>query len=263
MSHYRHNLAFIHDDGFGYFAAGGAGVLVAALDRSGIPRGTILDFGCGSGVTARLLTDKGYSVAGFDLSESLIGIARKRVPQATFLVGSFIDAEMSSCVAVCAIGEVLNYRFDSRNNLAAREAFFEGAYRSLVDGGVLLFDVAGPDRAPDRPTRTFHEGKDWTVLVKTSAEAGVLTRRLVTFRRSSELYRRDSEVHELDLISPDHIESKLRSIGFRVERLSGYGEVPCPRGLHGFLARRPSGATTNPSTRAPRDEAAQHRFVKH
>jgi hypothetical protein len=164
------------------------------------------------------------------------------VPQAKFRVGSFIDMDMPSCVAVCAIGEVLNYRFDRRNNLAAREAFFEGAFRALADGGVLLFDVAGPDRAPDCPTRTFFEGRDWTVLVETSVEAGVLTRRIVTFRRSSTLYQRDSEVHQLQLIAPDKIESELRSIGFRVERLSGYGDEPFPRGLHGFLAQRPSNA---------------------
>jgi SAM-dependent methyltransferase len=204
MSHYRHDLAFIHDEGFGHLAAGGAGVLVAALERSGIHSGIILDFGCGSGVTARLLTDKGYSVVGFDLSEPLIGIARKRVPQATFHVESFIDAKMPPCVAVCAIGEVLNYRFDGRNKLPARKAFFESAYRSLVDGGVLLFDTAGSDRAPDGMTRAFHEGKDWAVLVETPAQAEVLTRRIVTYRRSGELHRRDSEVHELDLISPEY-----------------------------------------------------------
>lgn len=242
MSPYREDLAFIHDDGFTRFAVGGAGVLVASLEGSGLRGGTILEFGCGSGVTAGILSDRGYSVAGFDLSESLLEMARQRAPRARFRVGTFVDVEMPECVAVCAIGEVLSYRFDRQNAPSARDAFFESAYRSLVDGGVLLFDVAGPDRALGTPVRTFHEGKDWAVLVDASAEAGTLTRRIVTFRRLGDLFRRDCEAHELELIAPELTESKLRAIGFQVERLSGYGEVPFPQGMHGFLARRPSRA---------------------
>jgi SAM-dependent methyltransferase len=239
MSYYRPDLAAIHDDGFSELASGGAEVLVAGLDRSGLHRGTVLDFGCGSGITARHLADRGYSVTGIDLSESLIEIARKRVPEATFQVGSFVEMDMPSSVAICAIGEVLNYTFDKRNTSATREAFLTRAFRALAPGGVLLCDVAGPDRAPDCPTRTFTEGQNWTVLVETSAEASVLTRRIVTFRRNGSLYQRDAEVHRLQLIAPDEIESTLRSIGFGVERLDGYGVRPFPRGLYGFLALRP------------------------
>jgi 2-polyprenyl-3-methyl-5-hydroxy-6-metoxy-1,4-benzoquinol methylase len=67
MNHYGSDLAFIHDDGFGQFAAGGAQELLEELSRIGISAGTVLDIGCGSGITARLLTDAGYSVVGVDL----------------------------------------------------------------------------------------------------------------------------------------------------------------------------------------------------
>ncbi len=242
MSHYRSDLAHIHDNGFGHLAVAGAGVLLAALDGCGIRSGAILDVGCGSGITARVLADRGYSVSGVDLSASLIELARKRVPEAVFCAGSFVDMEMSSCVALCAIGEVLNYKFDARSTHAARRAFFERAFRALASGGVLLFDVAGPDRAPERPTRTFAEGGDWAVLVETSATGRSLTRRIVTFRRIGTLYRRGSEVHELELVSPEDIESDLLAIGFGVTRFTAYADEALPRGLHGFLARRPSGA---------------------
>ena len=241
MSHYRPDLAFIHDDGFGHLASAGAAVLIDALHRRGLTAGTVLDLGCGGGITARMLTDRGYSVAGVDLSESLIEMARQKVPEATFHVGSFVEMDVAPCVAICAIGEVLNYTFDSRSNSATRRALLERAFRALAAGGVLLFDVAGPDRAPDRPARTFMEGRGWTVLVETSAEPGVLTRRIVTFRQSGSLYRRDIEVHRLQLIAPDEIESELHAIGFELERLSGYGAHRFAPGLHGFLACRPPG----------------------
>jgi SAM-dependent methyltransferase len=242
MNLYRADLAYIHDDGFGRLAFAGAGLLIDTLDRRGLRSGTICEFGCGSGIMARELTNKGYSVIGVDLSEALIQMARKRVPEATFRIGSFVEMDVPPCIAVCAVGEVLNYTFDSRNGATTRRSFFERAFQALVAGGVLLFDAAGPDRAPDRPTRDFSEGRDWTVLVETFVEANVLTRRIVTFRQSGLTYERDSEIHRLQLIAPGDIEAQLRVVGFEVERLGGYGTQAFPRGLHGFLAWRPKGA---------------------
>ena len=238
MSYYGPDLAFIHDAGFGQLASGAGRVLLGEFQRSGIDQGTVVDIGCGSGITAQLLSEAGYSVLGIDLSGSLVEIARQRAPQATFRVGSFIDMALSPCVAVCAIGEVLNYSFDDRNGKEARIAFFERVFSSLASGGLFLFDVAGPDRAPDQLTRTFVEGEGWTVLVETHAEASVLFRRIVTYRRSGELYRRDSEEHRLQLLPPGEIESELQAIGFGAARISRYAEQPLLKGLHGFIAGR-------------------------
>lgn len=238
MSYYRSDLAYVHDHGFGQLASAAAEFLIDELARKGLDRGTICELGCGSGITARALADRGYSVVGSDMSEAFIQMARERVPEAEFRVGSFVEMDLPPCTAVCAIGEVLNYAFDSRSSAATRKLFFDRAFRALVPGGVFLFDVAGPDRAPDRPTRTFVEGRDWTVLVETSTRADVLTRRIVTFRRSGLAYQRDSEIHQLHLIAPGDIEAQLRAVGFEVKRLGGYAGQVFPRGLYGFLAWR-------------------------
>ena len=71
-------------------------------------------------------------------------------------MGSFVDAlaqglpaprgalsDIPECVAVAAIGEVLNYTFDPANDNGSRGELFERINRSLVPGGVFLFDVAG------------------------------------------------------------------------------------------------------------------------
>jgi len=48
----------------------------------------ILDFGCGTGIYAKLLTKKGAKVKGFDLSSEMIKIAKKENPKLDLRVGS-------------------------------------------------------------------------------------------------------------------------------------------------------------------------------
>ena len=236
---YDSDLAFIHDDGFGELAEGAAKVVIAELADSGLTSGTVVDLGCGSGITARRLVDAGYDVIGIDVSESLIEIARQRVPEATFRVGSFVGADVPPAVAVCAIGEVLNYGSDTNDNAQARVQLFASISSALEPGGLFLFDAAGPARAPDQPTRTFFDGRDWTVLVEVSGDDRVLKREITTFRRRGDLYRRASETHRLHLAPPEAIAAELAAAGLAIERLEGYGETALPPGLNGFLARKP------------------------
>jgi SAM-dependent methyltransferase len=242
MNPYRPDLAFIHDDGFGHFAHDAAEALIAALRQGGIHTGTVVELGCGSGITARKLTDAGYAVFGIDLSEAFVALARRRVPEATFRVGSFVGAGLPPCVAVCAIGEVLNYAFDERNDGAARFALFADVYAALAAGGVFLFDMAGPDRAPATPNRMFVEREDWAVLAETSGQGRELTRRITTYHRHGDLVSRATETHRLLLTAPGEVEAELRKNGFDVERTEAYAGTPLPPGLHGFVARKPPAA---------------------
>lgn len=237
---YRDDLAFIHDAGFGQLATSAAGVLVEELRRSGVRDGLVVDLGCGSGILAGLLHDAGHRVVGIDLSEALVEIARTRVPDAEFRVGSFVTAEIPACVAVTAIGEVLGYAFDDANSASSRAALFGRIHDALAPGGVLLFDMAAPARAPaDGPRRMSAEGPDWAVLAEADGDPARawLTRRITTFRRVGELYRRDAETHRLQLVEPADVTAALERVGFSVEVRSAYGSLALPEGLVGFLAR--------------------------
>lgn len=49
------------------------------------PQSTVLDIGCGTGrPTAQLLQELGHRVTGVDISKSMLALARKNVPEATF-----------------------------------------------------------------------------------------------------------------------------------------------------------------------------------
>lgn len=54
------------------------------IDAGGID---LLDIGCGSGIFCHVATERGARVSGLDASESMLDIARRRVPQGDFRVG--------------------------------------------------------------------------------------------------------------------------------------------------------------------------------
>jgi SAM-dependent methyltransferase len=59
-----------------------------AIHRAGLAAGQrVLEVGCGSGVFLRAAADRGASVVGLDASESLVELARERVPEADLVVG--------------------------------------------------------------------------------------------------------------------------------------------------------------------------------
>lgn len=117
---YKEDLAFIHDVGFGDFARKSAPGILEILDRNKIREGLVVDLGCGTGLWAQELKKAHYRVLGVDVSESMIRIARTRVPDAEFRVGSLFKANIPPCNAVTSLGECLNYLFDPDNNTQRR-----------------------------------------------------------------------------------------------------------------------------------------------
>jgi SAM-dependent methyltransferase len=240
---YNDDLAWIHDAGFGQFAAHAALELISRLRRAGLRSGTIVDLGCGSGILAEALVAEGYEIVGIDQSEAMIALSRRRVPAGTFRHGSFLDAEIPPCVAVTAIGEVFNYLFDRRNSPNRLRTLFRRIRRSLRPQGIFLFDVATPGRVPGGSRRSYAAGDDWACLY--TAEEDARRRRLVrtitSFRKTGALYRRDDEVHRLRLFPPNELQVLLRTSGFRPRIIRGYDALSFPPGYAGFIAR-PTGA---------------------
>lgn len=116
-------------------------------------------------------------------------------------------------------------------------------YKALAPGGLLVFDMAGPARAPSyNRERTFAEGPDWAVMMEAEVDTGsnLLTRRITSFRKLGDLYRRDCELHQLQLVDPLEIVESLQRIGFSVQTIDCYGSLPLPRGLVGFVEKKPT-----------------------
>jgi SAM-dependent methyltransferase len=237
---YKDDLAYIHDVGFGDFARNSAPGLLEILRQAGITTGLVVDLGCGSGLWARELVRAGYDVFGIDISTSMVEIARSRVPHGEFKIASLLKAKLPQCAAVTSLGECLNYLFDENNTSNELRRLFRRVYASLKPGGLFIFDIAEPGRGKG-PRQKHREGADWAVLVEVDEDTRTnrLTRRITSFRKVGSLFRRNEEVHHLQLYKRSEVAKELRNVGFRVRTFRAYGSQPMIEGCVAFVARKP------------------------
>lgn len=237
---YQNDLAYIHDTGFSGFARSSAPGLLSLIRQNGISEGVVVDLGCGSGIWARALADPGYDVVGVDISPAMIQLARQRVPEATFYVQTFMEFQMPACRAVTALGEVFNYLFDATNSSRSLQRVFKRVFDALTPKGLLVFDVAEPGRCKGI-TQKFMEGEDWACLVEIRQDLArhQVTRRIVSFRKVGDTYRRQEETHTQQLYPGTKIAEMLRKIGFRVRLVRSYGGFPLAERVVGVVARKP------------------------
>ncbi|MGH1504499.1 MAG: class I SAM-dependent DNA methyltransferase [Acidimicrobiales bacterium] len=238
---YETDLAEIHHLHYDQVARSAADELIERLGAAGITSGLVVDLGCGSGVTASLLTKAGFDVFGVDLSPDMIELAKAEAPQATFECASLFDVEIPSCVAVTAISEAVNYAFDGVTSEGTIAALAQRIHDALQPNGLVMLDVATPDRAEAGSVveRRF-EGDDYVILVRAEASASGrrLVRDITLFREAGELWRRSDERHEQVLYTPEMVSEVLLEAGFWVEVLSSYADFVFPAGWNGFVGSK-------------------------
>jgi len=238
---YREDTAYIHDVGHADFALRSAPAILKVLRENEITGGLVVDLGCGSGIWAGELLRAGYRVLGIDISEDMIELARRKAPGAEFRVGSLFGAELPPCDAVTAISEVLNYLFDPENERLGLGRLFARVHEALRPGGVFVVDVLGPGQVPPgTTTRGWSMGEDWAVLSEREEDArrGIMERRIVSFRKVGEDYRRDDELHRVRLYPSEEIQDELGRASFEVATMRAYGDYPLGENHTAFVARK-------------------------
>lgn len=97
----------------------------------------VLDWGCGSGIYAKILNRKGARIKGFDKSEEMIKIAKKDSPNLYLRVGSGLKIPFNEKFDIVFASLALHYLKDW--NKAFREVS-----RVLKKDGVFLFSDYNP-----------------------------------------------------------------------------------------------------------------------
>ncbi len=102
----------------------------------------VLDLGCGTGVLAEILAERGLRVTGVDLADEMLVIARRRCrarrSRIDFLQGDVLkDRFAGPYPVVSASGEIVNHLETERK--VAR--YFANVFRHVQPGGVFVFDA--------------------------------------------------------------------------------------------------------------------------
>lgn len=212
--YYRDDLAYVHDQGFGFHAMQCAPGLLTLLEPVRRRNGLVLEIGCGSGLLTKLLVQAGHRVIATDASAAMLRLARGAAPGAE-QIGTLVlpDDPIPAADAVVGVGHALNYLPDTA---AVRRALgaLAGALRA---GGVLALDVCDLEWGAAR-TGAAAQGRvggDWAIITRFSQpEPQRFDREMTTFvRRPDGSYRRDDEHHRNVLIDTSTIPALLRRHG--------------------------------------------------
>lgn len=94
----------------------------------------VLDGGCGTGRVAIELARRGLDVVGTDLDQDMIGIARKKAPELTWVQADLSELHLPTRFdAIVLAGNVIPYVAGDR-----RQAAVEACARHLAPGGRLI-----------------------------------------------------------------------------------------------------------------------------
>lgn len=109
----------------------------------------ILDFGCGTGIYAKLLTSKGAKVKGFDISPEMIKIAKTENPKLDLKIGTGNKIPFDEKFDIVLASLVVHYFSDWNKMLREIK-------RVLKKGGIFVFSTGNP----------VHESREKKVIGK-------------------------------------------------------------------------------------------------
>jgi len=228
---YGPDLSAIHHDAFGSVAREAGPSVVRWLTSAGIRRGLVVDLGCGSGILAAYLLSRGYDVLGIDTSAAMLRIARRIAPGARFVKGRAETVSLPRCAAVIATGESITYLSHGARPTSLLTSHVQRVARALTPGGLFVFDAVVAHEGKAMSYVTWRSSADWDVVaeVREDRQQRVVTRRIVTFARRGQQYRRSEERHRVGVYERQDVLRLLRGNGFRARTRPSYGDTPMPR----------------------------------
>ncbi len=116
--------------------------LPALLRRHGAGN-RALDFGCGTGRSARFLQRLGFTVTGLDISAEMVAIARRRDAEGDYRVIEDGDFEVLPAGGFDLVQSA--FTFDNIPGLERKVRLFRGLGALLADDGILVNTVSTPE----------------------------------------------------------------------------------------------------------------------
>lgn len=199
-------------------------------ERRGILPSSLLDVACGTGAHLEHFADLVDRAEGVELSEEMIGLARRRVPSARLHTGDMRDFSLGTTFSLvtCMFSSIGYMRDTIELGLAlsclARHLEPGGVVvvepwwfpETFIEGYVSAHVVEEGRRSVSRVSHSVREGGDTVMEVHfVVADAGLGVRHFV-------------DVHRIALFTREEYETAFRDAGLKVEFIEG---GPSGRGL--------------------------------
>lgn len=212
--YYRRDLAYVHHQGYGFYAGDCAPGILGLLEPVRQRHGLVLEIGCGSGLSTRHLVDAGHQVIATDASPAMLDLARDVVPDAHKVRSLVLPHDPVPTVdAIVGIGHALNYLPD----LATIRRALAALATALLPGGLIAIDLCDLEWGTARQTAMAQGrvGDDWAIVTRFSQPSpDRFDRDLTTFVRDADgRYRRQDEHHRNVLLDTSTVPALLHQHG--------------------------------------------------
>ncbi len=183
---------------------------------------SLLDFACGTGELEYRLRNTKLSLTGVDLSPAMLTIARKKNPDAEFIVGDMVSLKLEDRFdIVCCF-------FDSLNHLCSRRdlnSFIGNAAKHLLPGGLFVFDLLSPAGLAGWESFDLKTTPDYTVITSGRFDEKYMRVQITIegfIRRKSGLYRRFKQEIMEKAFEFDTVLRSLKRAGFTQIAVSSF-----------------------------------------
>ncbi len=184
------------------------------------PARTLLDVACGTGQHLESLSGS-FDAMGLDVSESMLSVARGRLPRVPFAVGSMVDFDLGRRfdVITCLFSAIGYVR-----SPAALRSTLRCFARHLTPGGVAIVEpwLTPAEARPGAPRLDIAGTKERPIVRMTYVRVTGVRSRLDmhVLAASPDGIDRWVERHEMGLFSPSVMRSAFTGAGLRVHHLT-------------------------------------------
>ncbi len=169
----------------------------------------IIDIGCGTGIHASILEQKGFKIDGLDLNKEMLDIAKTRVHSTLYLqniLGININKKYNIIISMFA---VLNHLKDTKE----LEKALQNLKNILTDNGKIIIDLHNPQSSGnkidsyDNMTRTMEWHYDKKLKIENSK---------IIFEINGQKY---TDTHTFRIFTIDEVKQCCKNVGLVVKNV--------------------------------------------
>lgn len=169
----------------------------------------IMDIGCGTGIHASLISNKGFDIDGLDFNKEMLEIAKTRLNSNLYLqdiLNINIDKKYDTIISMFA---VLNHL----KNTSELEKGLKNLKNILQDDGKIIIDLHNPQSSGNK-TDSYDgmiKKMEWDYNKDTKIEKSK-----ITFEIGNKKY---DDSHIFRIFTIDEVKECCKNVGLRVEKI--------------------------------------------